>query len=340
MLENKKPQKIINYLKEEGWKQVPRNRNDVAIFQNSTNKGETYQVCIPLDESLGDYKESLEAAINFIEEFNAKKRRIPNPNKEILNLLKSNKYDFLRTQPELGDNIILLVVSGSHAYGLNTPESDLDIRGIAIENEDTLFGLDNFEIFENKETDTVIYSLRNFMRLAMKGSPNMLELLNVRNDDIIYITDEGYKLLENKELFLSKKLYHTIRGFTKNSLNRMEKDTCKNNERACKDAMHLIRLYLSGIEALKTEKLPVYMGDNIPYLMEIRNGKYIEKDENNPENQVINQEFYKELEKYEKELTKAYEESKLPDKVDKNALSELQKEIFKQRYRKKLILNV
>ena len=42
----------------------------------------------------------------------------------------------------------------------------------------------------------------------------------------------------------------------------------------------------------------------------------------------------------EKELTKAYEESKLPDKVDKNALSELQKEIFKQRYRKKLILNV
>lgn len=340
MLENKKPQEIINYLKEEGWKEIPGNIDGVAFFQNDTNKGETYQVCIPLDESFGDCKKVLKAAINFINEFNAKRRRIPKPNKEILTFLKSDKYDFLRKRPELGDNIILLVVSGSHAYGLNTSESDLDIRGIAIENEDTLFGLDNFEIFENKETDTVIYSLRNFIRLAMKGSPNMLELLNVRNDDILYITDEGYKLLENKELFLSKKLYHTIRGFTKNSLNRMEKDTCKNNERACKDAMHLIRLYLSGIEALKTEKLPVYMGDNIPYLMEIRNGKYIEKDENNPENQVINQEFYKELEKYEKELTKAYEESKLPDKVDKNALSELQKEIFKQRYRKKLILNI
>lgn len=318
----------------------PRNRDDIAIFQNDTNKGETYQVCIPLDKSLGDYKEALKAAINFINEFNAKRRRIPKPTKEILNLLKSEKYDFLRTRPELGDNIILLVVSGSHAYGLNTPDSDLDIRGIAIENEDTLFGLDNFEIFESKETDTVIYSLRNFMRLAMKGSPNMLELLNVRNDDILYITDEGYKLLENKELFLSKKLYHTIRGFTKNSLNRMEKDTMKDSKRAGKDAMHLIRLYLGGIEALKAEKLPVYMGDNIPYLMEVRNGKYIKKDEKNPENWKVSQEFYEELEKYEKELTKAYEESNLPDKVDREALSMLQKEIFKAKYRKKLIQNI
>ena len=44
-------------------------------------------------------------------------------NENIKELLESEKYDFLRTDKNLGDNIILLVVSGSHAYGLDTPVS-------------------------------------------------------------------------------------------------------------------------------------------------------------------------------------------------------------------------
>lgn len=91
-------------------------------------------------------------------------------NENIKKILESEKYDFLRTNENLGDNIILLVISGSHAYGLDTPESDLDIRGIAVENEETLFGLGHFEQYEDKETDTVIYSLRKFIQLTMKVS--------------------------------------------------------------------------------------------------------------------------------------------------------------------------
>ncbi len=47
-------------------------------------------------------------------------------------LLKQPEYDFLRTNEHLGDNICLLTLGGSHAYGTNVEGSDVDIRGVAI----------------------------------------------------------------------------------------------------------------------------------------------------------------------------------------------------------------
>ena len=37
-------------------------------------------------------------------------------------------YDFLLDNPKLGPRICLLGLGGSHAYGTNVPESDLDIN--------------------------------------------------------------------------------------------------------------------------------------------------------------------------------------------------------------------
>lgn len=47
-------------------------------------------------------------------------------------LLKQPEYDFLRTNEHLGDNICLLTLGGSHAYGTNVEGSDVDIRGVAM----------------------------------------------------------------------------------------------------------------------------------------------------------------------------------------------------------------
>lgn len=51
---------------------------------------------------------------------------------EIKAQIAKPEYDFLRTNEHLGENIILLTLGGSHAYGLETETSDLDIRGIAL----------------------------------------------------------------------------------------------------------------------------------------------------------------------------------------------------------------
>ena len=58
-------------------------------------------------------------------------------------ILNSPEYEFLKTNEHLGDNIILLALGGSHAYGTNTPTSDLDIRGIAIEKPENLISYQN-----------------------------------------------------------------------------------------------------------------------------------------------------------------------------------------------------
>jgi hypothetical protein len=50
----------------------------------------------------------------------------------IKNKLKTEEYSFLKDNEHLGDNIILLGLGGSHAYGMDKEDSDLDVRGIAL----------------------------------------------------------------------------------------------------------------------------------------------------------------------------------------------------------------
>ena len=63
-------------------------------------------------------------------------------------IIVSEKYNFLRTNEHLGDNIILLTLGGSHAYGTNIEGSDIDIRGIALNNKADLLGLSNFNVMD------------------------------------------------------------------------------------------------------------------------------------------------------------------------------------------------
>lgn len=48
---------------------------------------------------------------------------------QINEAIKAPEYDFLRNDKNLGENIILLGLGGSHAYGTENEYSDLDIRG-------------------------------------------------------------------------------------------------------------------------------------------------------------------------------------------------------------------
>ena len=101
----------------------------------------------------------------------------------IVKLLKSSDYDFLRTERHLapngqtlatsddvtiGSGIIMLGLGGSYAYGTNNENSDVDIRGIALNSRmDILaggFSDDHFEQVVNEATDTTIYSLNKIDR--------------------------------------------------------------------------------------------------------------------------------------------------------------------------------
>lgn len=61
--------------------------------------------------------------------------------------------------------IIFSTIAGSHAYGTNTKDSDMDIRGVAIRNDKSYyFGfLKKFEQQQEIDEDTVIYDIRKII---------------------------------------------------------------------------------------------------------------------------------------------------------------------------------
>lgn len=70
----KNPEILVEKLKTDGWKHIPRKRTDIAIFQNEIGD-KFFQVTIPLDRNLGDFKEALEMALQEIKSFEKEKEK-------------------------------------------------------------------------------------------------------------------------------------------------------------------------------------------------------------------------------------------------------------------------
>jgi predicted nucleotidyltransferase len=118
--------------------------------------------------------------------------------------------------------LISMFVAGSHMYGTNTKDSDVDYRGVFIPT--FLMMIDPFEqletYIETKETDTQYWSLAKFFRLAEVANPNILELMWAQN---LMPTPTWDLIIEKRELFLSKKMIGTFFGYANQQLDRIER---------------------------------------------------------------------------------------------------------------------
>lgn len=119
-------------------------------------------------------------------------------------------------------NLMLLGYGGSHAYGTNVATSDVDIRGIYMNSVDEILGIKpDSEQHVDSQTDTVVYSFRKMIKLLSDCNPNTIELLGLRQQDYLYITEAGQMLLDNRQLFLSKKAVYTFGNYAASQLNRL-----------------------------------------------------------------------------------------------------------------------
>lgn len=113
-----------------------------------------------------------------------------------------------------GSKIICKFVAGSHLYGTSTEISDVDLRGIFIPPKEYFMGfLKRIKTVENKTDDIQYTELRQFMYLAADNNPNIIEFLFVPEKMWIVGTKEWEKIIENRDLFLSKKAKHTFIGY-------------------------------------------------------------------------------------------------------------------------------
>lgn len=137
-------------------------------------------------------------------------------------LMQTPQYDFLRTNPRLGNRIMLLGVSGSHGYGTSRPGSDVDFRGVTLNLPSDLLGLTSFEQYEDRKTDTVVYSFLKLVRLLLKCNPNTIEILGLDEDQYLIKSPLGQELLEHRALFLSKRAAVSFGGFADDQFRRLQ----------------------------------------------------------------------------------------------------------------------
>lgn len=140
---------------------------------------------------------------------------------EIKKLTKQTDYDFLRNDPRL-QNIILLTLGGSYAYGTNTKSSDIDIRGCATNTRNSiLLGRDFGTVTDNK-TDTTIYSFDKLISLLTNMNPNTIEILGCKPEHYLYKSQVGEQLIYNRHHFLSCKCITSFSGYAENLLWRLK----------------------------------------------------------------------------------------------------------------------
>ncbi len=149
---------------------------------------------------------------------------------EISEMLTWDKrYSFLEKEP-LAGNIILLGLGGSYAYGTNNENSDIDVRGVATHSAEDILTRKGFEQVVNEETDTTIYSLEKIINLLSNCNPNTIEILGLEPWQYFYVTDIGQALIDNRDMFLSKRAIHSFGDYANSQLRRLENRAARTME--------------------------------------------------------------------------------------------------------------
>lgn len=238
------------------------------------------------------------------------------------------QFDIGRKVLDLSPDTIFIYIAGSRAYGTNTESSDLDIRGVYMNSKQELIGLKKDQgTKRSQKDDLVLYSLKNTVRLLLDNNPNIIEMLGLRIDDIIYLHPIFEKILVNKNLFFSADVIHKkFNGFAESEEKRFGRLMKQDDPKLlCKAMMHYIRIYATGEELLRTGKMVTYREKEHDFLMDIRNGKFID-----PDAHIIHPEFYTNMACIKADFENAYKNTVLPMEADREGAEKLLMEIFEE----------
>lgn len=193
---------------------------------------------------------------------------------DFVQLLNSPEYDFLRTRPRLGKRVILMGLGGSYAYGTNNENSDVDFRGITLNLSSDLLGLTKFEQYEDENTDTVIYSFNKIVKLLLDCNPNTIELLGLDEEQYLIKTALGQELLDNKNLFLSKRAVKSFGGYASAQLRRLQNAIARDHMPQQEREQHIYRSVKNALEDFMRKNETLQKGSINIYIDDSDNPEY------------------------------------------------------------------
>ncbi len=163
-------------------------------------------------------------------------------------LINSPEYEFLHTHERLGNRIILLGLGGSHAYGTNNENSDIDFRGITLNAPSDLLGLTEFEQYIDENTDTVIYSFNKIIKLLLDCNPNTCEILGLDEDQYFIKTPIGQELIDNSHLFITKRAAKSFGGYADAQLRRLQNAIARDSLPPSEREKHILNSVQNALE--------------------------------------------------------------------------------------------
>lgn len=158
--------------------------------------------------------------------------------------------------------IILEGITGSKAYGLDTENSDTDVKGIYVAPTQKVLSLDwdlKHSTKDHVDPDWVYHEVQKYMQLAMNGNPTVLEMLFL--DGYTVLTKAGKMLVDNRHLFLSNTVRKSYYGYAESQVRKLNARGgtygSGRSNRYEKHSRHLYRLLVQGEQLLKTGKITV-----------------------------------------------------------------------------------
>jgi predicted nucleotidyltransferase len=223
-------------------------------------------------------------------------------------------------QSASGLRLIWVGITGAHAYGFPSPDSDLDLKAIHVAPACEVLGLnpklspvDFLGDWQGREYDFTSHELGKALKLAIAGNGNVLERLLGPLPALT--TDLGRELAELTQRSLSRKAVHHYRGFFKGMLREYEVEAKKGIRRA-KRLLYAYRVALTGRHLMLTGEIVTNVRElvedfpsvNVKDLIEVKeSAEYANVPEEMAARTLV------ELPKLEEELVASVEASPLPE---------------------------
>jgi hypothetical protein len=146
---------------------------------------------------------------------------------------------------------LVVALSGAHAYGFPSPDSDLDLKGVHFAPAERFWGLapieataDRQEVIDGVEIDYTSNEIGHVLAGVLRGNGNFLERIL---GPIRY--QRGPELASLEPLVagaISKRVYRHYQGFATSQLREMEKSATP----PIKKVLYVLRTTLTGAHAL------------------------------------------------------------------------------------------
>jgi uncharacterized protein len=176
--------------------------------------------------------------------------RVVNSLKEVLSETEQRVMQRVLLEESAARDHIVVYLSGAHAYGFPSPDSDLDLKSIHIASTHALLGFDppaptadRTEVIEGVEIDYTSNELAHALSGVLKGNGNFLERILGK---LRPMTSPLFAELQPIVMrSLSKRVHRHYRGFAQNQLQFLEQTP------SVKKLLYVLRTTLTGTHLLR-----------------------------------------------------------------------------------------